>query len=119
MLAHSNAAAAADALSQLLPVCLSSKQSHLSALLVYVICTVQAEAPEAAISMLAAVAGCVVTNVQAASHVATKKQPNQKADQVHQQASAMTVMAEYASKGADEKTLVLELFFDKVRAPYF
>ena len=117
MLAHSNAAAAADALSQLLPVCLNSKQSHLSALLADVICAVQAEAPEAAISMLAAVAGYAVTNSQAASHVAAKSLKDQKADQVHLQASAMTVMVEYASRGPDEKTLVLELFFDKVRAP--
>ncbi|DBA94184.1 TPA: hypothetical protein ACH3X1_001815 [Trebouxia sp. C0004] len=114
LLAQSNAAAANEALSQLLAVCLSRKQTHLTSLLADVICMVHAEAAEAAVSMLAAVADYATTDAHAASHAVAKKQKDQAADHAHQQAAAMTVLLEYASKEKEHQMVMLELFFCKV-----
>lgn len=114
LVAQSNAAAATEALSQLLAVCLSRKQTHLTSLLADVICMVHSEAAEAAVSMLAAVADYATTDAHAASHAVAKKQKDQKADHAHQQAAALTVMLEYAMKGEEEQIVMLELFFCKV-----
>ena len=114
LLAQSNAAAAREALSQLLAVCLSRKQTHLSSLLADVICMVHAEAAEAAVSMLAAVADYATTGAHAAPHAMAKKQKDQKADHAHQQAAALAVLLEYASKGEEQQMVMLELFSCKV-----
>ncbi|KAA6412940.1 MAG: hypothetical protein FRX49_13761, partial [Trebouxia sp. A1-2] len=116
LLAHSNAAAASEALPQLLAVCLSRKQTHLGSLLADVICMVHAEAADAAVSMLAAVADYATTDAHTASHAVVKKQKDQKADHAHQQAAALTVMLEYASKGAEQQVVMLELFSCKMAA---
>ncbi len=117
LLAQSNGAAAAEAMSQLLAVCLNSKQAHLPPLLADIIHVVQAEAAKAAIGMMVAVADCITANGSTAPNAAAKKQKDQKADQAHQQASAMTVMLEFASKGPGHQMVVMELFFCEVRAP--
>ncbi|KAL0030024.1 hypothetical protein WJX79_001712 [Trebouxia sp. C0005] len=43
-------------------------------------------------------------------------QKDQKADHAHQQAAALTVMLEYASKGAEQQVVMLELFSCKMAA---
>ncbi len=113
-MAQSNAATASEALSQLIAVCLSRKQTHLTSLLADVICMVHAEAAEAAVSMLAAVADYATTDAHAASHAVAKKQKDKKADHAHQQAAALTVLLEYASQGEEQQMVMLELFFCKV-----
>ena len=75
---------------------------------------VHAEAAEAAVSMLAAVADYATTDAHMASHAVAKKQKDQKADHAHQQAAALTVLLEYASKGEEQQLVMLELFFCKV-----
>ncbi len=75
---------------------------------------VHAEAAEAAVSMLAAVADYATTDAHAASHAVAKKQKEQAADHAHQQAAALTVLLEYASKGEEQQMVMLELFFCKV-----
>lgn len=75
---------------------------------------VHAEAADAAVSMLAAVADYATTDAHTASHAVVKKQKDQKADHAHQQAAALTVMLEYASKGAEQQVVMLELFSCKV-----
>jgi hypothetical protein len=75
---------------------------------------VHAEAAEAAVSMLAAVADYAMTDAHVGSHAVAKKQKDQKADHAHQQAAALTVMLEYASKGEEQQLVMLELFFCKV-----
>ncbi|KAL0027210.1 hypothetical protein WJX77_003862 [Trebouxia sp. C0004] len=72
------------------------------------------EAAEAAVSMLAAVADYATTDAHAASHAVAKKQKDQAADHAHQQAAAMTVLLEYASKEKEHQMVMLELFFCKV-----
>ena len=72
---------------------------------------VHAEAAEAAVSMLAAVADYATTDAHMASHAVAKKQKDQKADHAHQQAAALTVLLEYASKGQEQHMVMLELFF--------
>ena len=115
LVAHSNPAAATGALSQLLAVCL--KKSSLPTLLADIIHAVVAEAAEAAVSMLADVADCILLKDTSRSHVLAGKQKDQTADMAQQQTSAVSVMLEYARKGGDEQELVLEMFFCMVRPP--
>lgn len=64
--------------------------------------------------MLAAVADYATTGAHAAPHAMAKKQKDQKADHAHQQAAALAVLLEYASKGEEQQMVMLELFFCKV-----
>ena len=75
---------------------------------------VHAEAAEAAVSMLAAVADYATADTHAASHAVARKQKDQAAEHAHQQAAALTVLLEYASKGEEQQMVMLELFFCKV-----
>ena len=162
LMSSSNEAAAADALTDLLTVCLGKKQSHLQALLANIIGAVAtgtasaagtaknaaaggvseaasgtaaealdmaaAEAPntaasEAAVSMLDAVSDRLSPDLGGVLHLTGRKQQqskaasnNTKVDLVQWQESAAQVMLAYASKGAEEQQMVLQLYFSKVES---
>lgn len=142
-MAASNETAAADALTDLLQVCLGSKQPYLQALLANIIAAVAtgttaeaaaaaevpssatAEAPntaasEAAVSMLAAVADRLSPDWGDRPTVTGRRQQhnkvskNAKLDLLQQQESAAHVMLAYASRGPQEQQMVLQPYFCKV-----
>ena len=116
MLAEGNEAAASDAWSHLVAVCLHRKQSQLPWLLADVIHAADTEAGKAAVSRLAATAECVQLSTHAMGPTPSRKVKDPNTDQAQQQLSAMAVLLNYASKGAAQLTVVLELFFCKVCA---